>query len=187
MNSNKIQTILDWKTFSNIKNVQTFLNFVNFYRKFITEYSKLIQSLIVLIKVEKKDFVFSWNSDDSKEKIFLSLKIVFIIVSILQHFDSNKKTWIEFDVFDWVIIAVLFQKNANDVLRLVIFMSQKMLFAKCNYEIYDKKFLIIVRAFEKWRLECSNTSSNNSIKMLFDHKNFETFMSTKQLNRRQIK
>ena len=81
----------------------------------------------------------------------------------------------------------MFQKNANDVLRFVIFMLQKMLFTKCNYEIYDKNFLIIIRTFEKWRFECSNTSLNNSIKMFFDHKNFETFMSIKQLNRRQIK
>ena len=28
-----------------------------------------------------------------------------------------------------------------------------MLFVECNYEIYDKKFLIIIRAFEFWRFE----------------------------------
>ena len=66
-------------------------------------------------------------------------------------------------------------------------MSQKMFFAKCNYEIYDKKLLIIIKVFEKWRLECANTFVKNSIKIIFDHKNFEHFMIIKQLNRRQIK
>ena len=35
------------------------------------------------------------------------------------------------------------------MLRLITFISQKMLLIKCNYEIYDKKLLIIIKAFEK--------------------------------------
>ena len=35
MNSKKVQIIFDWKSFQNIKNVQTFLDFVNFYKKFV--------------------------------------------------------------------------------------------------------------------------------------------------------
>ena len=149
INSKKVQAIFNWKTFLNIKNVQTFLNFVNFYKKFIAEYSKLIQLFIVLIKTSEKKFVFSWNSNDLEKKAFLTLKIAFIIASILQHFDLDKKIWIKFDAFDWMIIAVLFQKNSNDVLRSITFMLQKMLSTECNYEIYDKKLLVIIRAFEK--------------------------------------
>ena len=44
---------------------------------------------------------------------------------------------------------MLFQKNSNDMLRSIIFMLQKMLLIECNYEIYDKELLIIIRAFEK--------------------------------------
>ena len=66
-------------------------------------------------------------------------------------------------------------------------MLQKMLLIECNYEIYDKKLLIIIRTFEKWRSKCANTFFNNFIKVFFDHKNFETFMTIKQLNRRQVK
>ena len=44
---------------------------------------------------------------------------------------------------------MLFQKNLNDVLRSIIFILQKMLVIECNYEIYDKKLLIIIRAFKK--------------------------------------
>ena len=62
-----------------------------------------------------------------------------------------------------------------------------MLSVECNYEIYDKELLIIIRAFEEWRSECADTSSNNFIKVLFDHRNLETFMTIKQLNRRQVK
>ena len=33
----------------------------------------------------------------------------------------------------------------------------KMLFVECNYEIYDKKLLIIIRVFELWCLELEET------------------------------
>ena len=187
MNSKKIKIILEWKAFQNIKNVQAFLNFANFYRKFIFEYFKLIQSLTAITKINKKDFIFPWNSNDFEEKIFLSLKFAFIIVSILQHFNLDKKTWIEFDVSNWVIAAILFQKNSNGVLRSVIFMSQKIISIEYNYEIYDKKLLTIIKVFEKWRLECADTFFENFVKIIIDHKNLQHFMSTKQLNRRQAR
>ena len=66
-------------------------------------------------------------------------------------------------------------------------MSQKMLSAECNYEIYNKELLTIVKAFEEWRLECAGTAPDYSIKVLSDHKNLEHFMTTKQLNRRQAR
>ena len=42
MNFNKIKIILKWKISKTIKNVQTFLDFVNFYRRFIHKYFNLI-------------------------------------------------------------------------------------------------------------------------------------------------
>jgi hypothetical protein len=57
--------------------------------------------------------------------------------------------------------------------------------AECNYEIYDKELLAIVRAFEEWRPELAGTEE--PIKILTDHKNLAYFMSTKQLNRRQAR
>jgi len=67
----------------------------------------------------------------------------------------------------------------------VIYFSFKMLLAECNYEIYDKKLLAIIRAFEKWRLELKDTL--DLIEIIFDHKNLEYFMSIKLLSRRQVR
>ena len=58
---------------------------------------------------------------------------------------------------------------------------------KCNYEIYDKNFLIIIKIFEKWKSKCVDTSIENSIQIFIDHKNLKHFMTSKQLNRRQIR
>ena len=53
----------------------------------------------------------------------------------------------------------------------------------CNYEIYDKELMAIIRCFEEWCPEIK--SSPHPIRVLSDHKNLEYFMSTKLLSRRQ--
>ncbi len=60
-----------------------------------------------------------------------------------------------------------------------------MLLAECNYEIYDKKLLAIIRAFEKWRFELKDTL--NFIKIIFNHKNLEYFMLIKLFSQRQVR
>jgi hypothetical protein len=73
----------------------------------------------------------------------------------------------------------------NDELHSVTFFSKNLVSAKCNYEIYDKELLIIIRCFEQWKLELILTELDVSVKVLIDHKNLEYFMITKQLNQRQ--
>jgi hypothetical protein len=50
MNSAKIQVIVEWATSRHLKEVQTFLSFINFYRRFIEGFFKLAKSLINLTK-----------------------------------------------------------------------------------------------------------------------------------------
>ena len=40
MNSFKVSGVLNWSTFKKVKNVQTFLEFANFYRQFIKKLCK---------------------------------------------------------------------------------------------------------------------------------------------------
>jgi len=56
---------------------------------------------------------------------------------------------VKIDAFDYVVIEVMSQRDDNEQLRPVVYFSFKMLFAECNYEIYDKKLLAIIRAFEE--------------------------------------
>ncbi len=60
-----------------------------------------------------------------------------------------------------------------------------MSFAECNYEIYDKELLIIIQAFEHWRLELKLTDI--SIKMFIDHQALISLMKDKELSRRQMR
>ena len=46
---------------------------------------------------------------------------------------------------------MLSQLDGNGVLRPVAFFFKKHSPAECNYEIYDKELLAIMRSFEEWR------------------------------------
>ena len=136
--------------------------------------------------MNNKKIMFSWVSNDFETRVFQQFKNVFIKKSILYHFDLDKKIWIKTNVFDYVIVTVLFQKNENDVLHSMIYMFKQISLAKCNYEIYDKKLLIIVKVFEKWHSKCVDTSIKKFIKIINDHQNLQIFMIIKQLNKRQV-
>ncbi len=65
------------------------------------------------------------------------------------HYNSNLSVTVKIDVFDYVVIEVMSQRDDNEQLRSVAYFSFKMLLAECNYEIYDKELLAIIRAFEE--------------------------------------
>ena len=50
MDPEKIKYILEWPVPKSVKEVQSFLGFANFYRKFINNYSRLVTSLTTLTK-----------------------------------------------------------------------------------------------------------------------------------------
>jgi hypothetical protein len=62
------------------------------------------------------------------------------------------------------------------------FYLRKMLLAELNYDIYDKKFLAIVTAFQKWRIYLKRFKYQ--IKVLINYKNLTYFITTKVLNRK---
>ena len=101
------------------------------------------------------------------------------------HYDPDRKIIVETDTSDFVSEGILSQYDNEGVLRPVAYFSKKHNSAECNYEIYDKELMTIVRAFEEWRLELEGSAF--SISVILDHKNLEYFTSTKQLSRRQAR
>jgi len=119
-----------------------------------------------------------------QQAAFDLLKKAFTSAPILRHFDYDWEIIVETDASDYVSAGILWQHD-DGVLHPVAFYSKKQSPVECNYEIYDKELMAIVRTFEEWRahLECSR----HPIQVLSDHKNLEYFMSTKLLNRRQAR
>ena len=94
-------------------------------------------------------------------------------------FDPDKEILVKTDASDFVSAGVLSQRDDSGVLRPVAYFSKKHATAECNYEIYDKELLTIIRCFKEWRPELKG--SPFLIAVLTNHKNLEYFMLTKKL------
>jgi len=80
MSDSKVKTIQEWPEPKKVKDIQSFLGFANFYRRFIFNYSDIV---IPLTRLTRKDT--SWNSDENCKKAFNMLKQPFISTPILTH------------------------------------------------------------------------------------------------------
>lgn len=166
----KTKTIREWKRPKSIHDVQMFFGFANFYRRFIRNYSRIIRPLTTFTGKGKE---FFWNDDD--ERAFESLKTAFTTTLVLQLFDFEKQCVMETDASDFVSAGVLSQPDLRGVLHPVAYFSKKHTPAECNYEIYDKELLAVVRAFEECHPELEDAAY--PIEVLSDHRNLEYFMS----------
>jgi hypothetical protein len=108
----------------------------------------MIQPLTFLTR---KGVAFAWKEE--QQKAFDDLKNTFISAPILAHFDPDCDVIVETDASDYVSARVLSQYDDEGILYLVTFFSKKHSPVECNYEIYDKELMAIVRAFEEWRPE----------------------------------
>ncbi len=180
MNFSKINIIVNWLILINVKDVQSFLDFANFYRRFIYDYSRIATSLTRLIR---KDVLFVWFQ--KCQIAFNILKKVFTFKIILCHYNSDHKIVIEINALNYVFKDILSQYDENEILHSIAYFSKKHNSVECNYEIYDKELMIIVCAFEKWWSELED--SIYSVEMITNHKNLEYFMSTKQLSHHQAR
>ena len=136
-----------------------------------------------MTRLIKKNISFEWFS--KCQIVFDVLKKIFISNIIFRHYDSNFKIVMKIDISNYVFKNVLSQYDKEKIFHFVIYFSKKHFSIECNYEIYDKKLLIIVRAFEKWRSKLKN--SIHLVDVIIDHKNLKNYASIKKLNRRQIR
>ncbi len=180
MNSRKMQAVVDWSTFNNLTQMQFFIDFCNFYWRFIKNFSKIVHSMIQLTQ---KKIISEWNK--VCQIVFDHMKRCMIKTSILRHFDQTRETILEIYSFNYVNDEVLSQYDDEEVLHSIVFYSKNMSSAECNYKINDKELLIIIWAFEHWWLKLKLTDI--SIKMFINHQALISLMKDKELSRRQIR
>jgi len=85
MNLSKVTVIVSWITSINLKEIQSFVRFVNFYRRFIKNFLKLVKPFTQLTR---KNMSFVWN--EICIQVFDNLKKQVSSTSILRHFDLKR-------------------------------------------------------------------------------------------------
>ena len=147
MDPAKVSAIVDWPVPKIVKEVQSYLGFANFYRKFINNYSSLASPLTSLTRKTAK---FCWSPE--AEAAFRSLQQAFTTAPILQHFQPSQTLTLEATASEFALGCILSQPSANGDLHPICFYSRKFTPAELNYPIYDKELLAVVAAFKQWRV-----------------------------------
>ena len=180
MSEDKVKIIQEWPEPRKVKDIQSFLGFANFYRRFIYDYSSVV---IPLTRLTRKSAV--WNFSDACRSAFNALKKAFTSAPVLTHWVPDKQIVVETDASDYAIAAVLSIVSDDAELHPIAFHSRTFTPPELNYDTHDKELLAIFEAFKIWRhyLEGSGTP----IDVVTDHKNLEYFSTTKLLTRRQAR
>ncbi|KAF4476546.1 Transposon Tf2-9 polyprotein [Colletotrichum fructicola Nara gc5] len=180
MSENKVKAIKEWPVPNNLKEVQGFLGFVNFYRKFIKDYGKINAALTNL---SRKDTPFTW--EEPQRTAFQKIKDLIASEPVLVIPDPTKQFEVEPDASDYAIGAQLSQRDSEGRLHPCAFFSRKLHGPELNYQIHDKELMAIIEAFKEWRPELSGTT--HEVLVYSDHKNLSHFTTSKVLNKRQIR
>jgi len=145
MSNAKVKTIQEWPELKNIKDIQSFLGFANFYRCFIFNYSDIV---IPLTRLTRKDT--PWNFDNKCRKAVKTLKQAFIFAPILTHWVPDTQLVVETDASDYALAAILSIMTKDNEIHPVAFHSQTFSTPELNYDVHDKELLAIFEAFKIW-------------------------------------
>ena len=179
VNPAKVAAAKNWPVPTNVKKIQSFLEFVNFNRNFIKGYSKYAESLT---RLTKKEEPFIWTEE--QDSAFTKLKNACTKQDVLTFFDPAKPNRIETDESDLAIRAYLLQPDDQGRWHPIAYYSRKLSPAEQNYDIADKELLAIIACLEEWHVYVKGAVE---IIIYTDHKNLFTFTTIKTLNRKQIR
>jgi len=141
----KVVGVREWPTPENKTDVQAFLGFVNFYQRFIRDFSAKARSFFNLTCSEQ---VWTWSG---KEQIaFEDLKTVVTTAPVLVSPQDSEPFWVEADSSNFATGAVLSQQSMTDgKWHPVVFYSKSLSSMERNYKIHDKEMLAIIHALEE--------------------------------------
>ena len=110
MESNWVESILNWPKPRSHRDIQVFLGFANFYQQFIEGFAWISFALSSMLKGGKKSkFSGKFTLDVEAKIAFEWLKAVFIIVLMLHHFNPMQKICIKSNVSEFAVSAVISQ------------------------------------------------------------------------------
>ena len=92
MDRSKVQTIQEWPIPQCLKDVQAFLGFTNFYRRFIQDYSKIT---VPLTRLSRKSVPWYWLPECNSA--FQRLKLLFTTTPVLSYWDPESSLVLETD------------------------------------------------------------------------------------------
>lgn len=128
------------------------------------------------------DAKYVWS--DKVNKAFIELKNQFESADIVRHFNNKLPIILETDASAFAISGIVSQIHPDGI-HPTGFFSRKLRDAEVNYDTHDCELLAIIESLKAWRHWLMETPT--PVTVLSDHNNLKYFMSSKELNRRQVR
>jgi len=181
MDEEKLSEVLEWPVPTKVKQVQAFLGFANFYRRFIENFAKMSKPLSDLTKKN-----CTWNWGVEQQNAFEVLKKAFTMAPVLRIPNDKDPFKLSTNTSNFATGAVLSQKDMQTNLwHPVAFFSKSLDIHERNYEIYNKKLLAVNRGLEEYRYHLEGHPYK--IEIWSDHQNLIFFRTAQKLTRRQAR
>ena len=140
----KINGLAEWcEVLTNIHEVCSTLGTFGYNHPFVPGYASIMQPINALTK---KGVVFVWTPDCTNA--IRKLKEIVRGNPVLMRPDHTKPFILEVDASQYTLGAVLSQKNEKGRNQPVGYFSKTLIPAECNYNIYDRELLALVRSLQ---------------------------------------
>ena len=146
----KLRVLSTWPVPETIRDVQSFLGFINFYSEFIPNSTHLTAPHYSLTIGKKSTDKVSLNAD--KLAVFLSLKRALCAGPQLEHPDLSKQFVVHTDASKFAVGTVPLQRSDDGKERPISFCSKKLLSPQQNYSTFKRECLAIVAAVTHFRV-----------------------------------
>ncbi|KAL0151619.1 hypothetical protein M9458_053020, partial [Cirrhinus mrigala] len=181
MDPQKLEAVRSWPLPTSLKQLQRFLGFANFYRRFIQGFSATAAPLTALTKPSRGEFQLTPEAIQAFKKLCL----LFTTAPVLIHPNPTKPFVVEVDASDVGVGAVLSQRGPDEKLHSCSFFSRKFNPTQQRYGVGDRELLAIKWALEEWRHWLQGSSDPFTV--WTNHQNLTVIRQTKQLNPRQAR
>jgi RNase H-like domain found in reverse transcriptase/Reverse transcriptase (RNA-dependent DNA polymerase)/dUTPase len=176
MDLEKIKAISQWKEPQNKKELQLFLGFANYYRKFIEDYGSITKPMTKLTSNK------TWTWGPNQQEAFDQIKKQMCTEPILLISQRDGLFKIKVDVSNYAKGAILYQEQ-DKIFETIAYLSTAMSPAEQNYDAADKELSAIITALTHWHHYLMGATKDFEI--WTNHKNLTYFRSPQKLNQRQ--
>src|SRR5437867_7951649 len=166
----KVEVLKSWPVPKNLKELQSFLGYCNYYRTFLKDYSK---RTIPLNRLLQKDTKYCWTREC--QQAFEQLKELMTTTPVLVHANLHKQFILATDASQDSIGYILSQEGSDGKEHPVAFSGRSLRKSEKNYSVAEKECLALIEGVK----EFYPYVANNDFVIVTDH------LSLKWLN--QIK
>ena len=146
----KLRVLREWPAPSKVREMQSFLGFINFYAEYLADATQLTAQLYDLTTGHKGDDPIKLSPQNVAA--FEEIKRKLCAAPQLAHPDLERPFTLYTDASNIAVGAILLQRDSNGVERPVSFFSKKLSSAQRNYSTFERECLAVICALEHFRV-----------------------------------